>query len=284
MKSESIMKKILILFLSVTASLIITSCHIENDFFGGHDYTPPAPPRGIYTITGDNWVEINWNHNNDRDLDGYNIYYSNSYDGRYELIGSSRKNYFIDYGARNGKTYYYALTAFDYDGNESELSPDVIYDTPRPEGYNQVIFDFRRFPNNAGYDFSAYNVKRYDDNSTDMFFDNDEGAYYMVVWDDTDIQDMGPTYDIYDISKASLTGWSSTKDVRLKVGNTYVVWTWDNRYAKFRVNLLTRERVVFDWAYQTVEGNKELKTGRVDNGERKPIDKTKLNERLKKYN
>jgi hypothetical protein len=276
------MKKILIIFLSITASFIITSCQIENDFIGVRDYTPPAPPKGIYTITGDNWIEINWIHNTERDLNGYNIYSSNSYNGRYELIGTTRKNYFTDYGARNGRTYYYAVTAFDYDGNESELSADVIYDTPRPEGYNQVIFDFRRFPNNAGYDFSAYSVRRYDDNLTDMFFDNDNGIYYMVVWDDTDIQDMGPTHDIYDVSKAPLTGWSSSKDTRLREGNTYVVWTWDNHYAKFRVKLLTPERVVFDWAYQLVEGNRELKTSRINNGERKPHDITKMNERLKR--
>ncbi len=261
---------------------MITSCHIENDFFGGYDNTPPAPPRGIYTISGDNWIELHWTQNTERDLDGYNIYFSYSYNGRYELIGTTRNNYFVDYEARNGKTYYYAVTAFDFNGNESDLSSEVIYDTPRPEGYNQVIYDFRRFPNNAGYDFSTYNVRPYDDQYTDMFFDNDNGSYYMVVWDDTDIQDMGPTYDIYDISKAPLSGWSTTKDVRLKEGNTYIVWTWDNHYAKFRVKLLTSERVVFDWAYQTAEGNRELKSAKGNSDTRKPIDKNKLNERLKR--
>ena len=32
-----------------------------------------------------------------------------------------------------------AVAAYDFNGNESELSYDVIYSTPRPEGFNQPI-------------------------------------------------------------------------------------------------------------------------------------------------
>lgn len=238
---------------------MFSGCIIERDIIGYHDLIAPAPPKNIYTITGDNWVNINWQHNYEKDLDGYNIYRSFSYYGRYELIGFTRSNFYTDFSARNGNTYYYALTAIDLSGNESELSSDVVYDTPRPEGYNQAIFDFRRFPNTSGYDFSGYSVLPYNHNDCDMFFDNDNGKYYMVVYDDTDIQDMGLTRDIYDIDKAPLTGWNPNKEVRLYVGHTYVVWTWDNRFAKFRVKYLSNERVVFDWAYQLVEGNRELK-------------------------
>lgn len=243
-------------------SLFFSGCIIENEFTKYNDNIPPMPPQNIYSITGDNWVELHWKHNTEKDLKCYNIYRSASYYGRYTLIGYTENNYFLDYTARNGNTYYYALTAVDFSGNESELSSDVIYDTPRPEGYNQAIFDFRRFPNSSGYDFSTYSVVPYDDDYCDMFFDNYNGTYYMVVYDDTDIQDMGPTQDIYDIDQAPLSGWSTTKDVRLYVGHTYVVWTWDNHFAKFRVKYISPERVVFDWAYQLVEGNRELKSSK----------------------
>ncbi|MGB9665071.1 MAG: fibronectin type III domain-containing protein [Ignavibacteria bacterium] len=246
------------IFLSLIP-LFFSGCIIETDISNYRDFIPPSPPKNIYSITGDNWVELNWQHNLEPDLDGYNIYRSFSYSGRYEFIGFTKRNYFVDYTARNGNTYYYAITAVDFSGNESDLSTDVIYDTPRPEGYNQVIFDFRRFPNNSGYDFSSYSIVPFDNDNCDMFFDNDNGKYYMVVYDDTDIQDMGLTNDIYDIDKAPISGWSPTKDVRLYVGHTYVVWTWDNHYAKFRVKYLSNERVVFDWAYQLVEGNRELR-------------------------
>lgn len=247
------------IFLLILLSFSLSGCILQTDITDYRDTTPPKPPKNIYSITGDNWVELHWQNNYEQDLDGYNVYRSYSYYGRYEFIGFTQKNYFVDYAARNGNTYYYAVTAVDFSGNESELSTDVVYDTPRPEGYDQVIFDFRRFPNNAGYDFSNYSVVPYDNENCDMFFDNDNGKYYMVVYDDTDIQDMGMTNDIYDIDKAPVSGWSPTKDVRLYVGHTYVVWTYDNHYAKFRVKYISNERVVFDWAYQLVQGNRELK-------------------------
>lgn len=247
-------------FLIALSTLLISGCIMENHFTDYVDLQPPSPPKNIYTISGDNWLEIRWQFNYEKDVQAYNIYRSYSYNGEYRYIGTTSKNYFIDYSVRNGITYYYGITAVDYSGNESDLSYEVIYDTPRPEGYNQTIFDFRRFPNLAGYDFSNYSVVPYDNDNCDMFFENYNGTFYMVVYDDTDIQDMGPTSDIYDIDKAPISGWSPTKDVKLYEGHSYVVWTWDNHFAKFRVKYLTPERIVFDWAYQLAEGNRELKS------------------------
>lgn len=248
------------IFLISFSALVISGCIMENHFIDYADLQPTSPPKNNYTISGDNWIEIHWQFNYEKDVEVYNIYRSFSYNGEYRYIVTTSKNYFIDNTARNGITYYYGITAVDYSGNESDLSYDVIYDTPRPEGYNQTIFDFRKFPDLAGYDFSNYSVVPYDNDNCDMFFENYNGTFYMVVYDDTDIQDMGPTYDIYDIDKAPIFGWSPTKDVRLYEGHTYVVWTWDNHFAKFRVKYLTPERVVFDWAYQLAEGNRELKS------------------------
>jgi hypothetical protein len=76
---------------------------------------------------------------------------------------------------------------------------------------------------------------------------------------------MGPTNDIYDIEFAPISGWSPTKDVEAIVGHTYVIWTWDNHFAKVRIFSMTGDRVVFDWAYQLVEGESQLKGSR--NGE-----------------
>lgn len=237
-------------------SFFLSSCFFNTPY---EDLTPPSPPKNIVVINGDKRAEIYWKRNTESDLAGYNIYYSYSYDGKYTLIGSSSTNSFVDFGIRNGIKYYYAVTAYDYDGNESELSLDVAYAVPRPEGFNQSIFDSRRFPNNSGYSFSKYSVVPYNNQDADFFFEIYQGNYYLVVYDDSDIQDMGPTRDIYDISFAPTSGWSSTKDEIAKVGNTYVIWTWDNHFAKIRIKNITPDRIVFDWAYQTVKGEPMLK-------------------------
>jgi hypothetical protein len=259
------------IFIATFLTIAFFGCW-EDRFVDYYDYDPPTIPTDITVINGDNRVDIYWAENRERDLAGYNIYYSYSYNGKYYLLGSSSDAYYIDYGASNGEKYYYAVTAYDYNGNESELSMDVIYATPRPEGFNQSIFDYRKFPSTSGYDFSKYMVLPYDNQSTDFFFENFNGTYYLVVWEDTDIKDMGPTIDIYDIPFAPTSGWSSTKDEIVKVGHTYVIWTWDNHFAKIRIKNVTPDRIVFDWAYQTVQGNNQLKPLK-ENNERKPIEK-----------
>lgn len=271
---KKIMKKISYLAMGMLL-VTIWACDDDHHYY---DNTPPEPPTNIKTITGDNRVDIYWDANRERDLAGYNVYYSFSYDGRYELIGYTEETYFIDWDAQNGDTYYYAVTAYDFDGNESELSFDVVYDTPRPEGFNQAVFDYLEFPQTAGYDFDNYLVTPFNDQKTDFFFENYEGTFYLNVWDDTDIQDAGQTSDIYDVDMAPTNGWvpliegDNVKYVEAEVGHTYVVWTWDNHFAKVRISQITNERMVFDWAYQLVEGERQLKTSRIitDNREQLP--------------
>jgi hypothetical protein len=265
---EDMMKTMKLIFSGMALSVVLffTGCDHLNEW--DRDHQAPSEPQNIRAYAGDNLVDIYWDQNPEHDVAGYNVYYSYSYDGKYNLIGTTQNTHFVDNEASNGETYYYAVTAFDYDGNESELSTDVVYNTPRPEGYNQDIFDYTISPNNAGYCFKIYDNVAYDDSKADIFFENYNGKYYIDVWAaDTDIQDMGPTYDIYDIPKAPTGGWipvnsgENIKYAEAKVGHTYVIWTQDNHFAKIRVKNITSQRLVFDWVYQLQEGNRQLKRG-----------------------
>lgn len=248
------MKKVLIPLAAIVFAL--AGC-IRGPFEA--DFVPPSAPTGLRTATGDNFIELFWNANREADVSGYNVYVSGTFSGRYELIGSTSATYFNDEGAVNGKTYYYAVTAYDYDGNESGLSKDVAYDIPRPEGYDLVMTDYRTAPLFAGYDFSGYKVLPFNDPASDMWYESYNGEFYMNVRTDTDIKDMGPTSSILDIGTAPSSGWSTTHDVLLRVGHTYVVWTFDDHYAKFRVAAMSPGRVTIDWAYQTLKSSPLLK-------------------------
>jgi hypothetical protein len=240
--------------------ILFTGCK-DNIFIV--DTTPPEAPRGLYTYPGDNYVEVHWIANSERDVAGYHVYVSTSLHGTYEYIGTARGNAFVDNGVTNGTTYYYTLTAFDDNGNESQPSSDIAYDTPRPEGYGIRLINVGNNPDKAGYDFSTYTTGPYDDQYTDIYFEYYNGEYYMNVWKDSDIQDMGYTNSLYTIENAPDGGWSPTKDVRLIEGHSYVVWTWDNHYAKFRVVQLSPSSMMFDWTYQLQEGNSRLKASTV---------------------
>lgn len=245
------MKTILLL---LGAGLMLSACDVYVV-----DTTPPAIPAAIRTISLDNAVQIDWAPNTESDLAGYRVWVSDQYNGRYTMIGTTKDAIFVDYDARNGQTYYYGVTAYDLEGNESEMSQDVAYDTPRPEGYGVRLYDYNAVPSTSGYDFSTYSVGLYNDDFTDVFFETYNGVFYLNVWDDTDIQDMGYSASLDEISSAPEAGWSPSKYAEAIVGHTYVIWTWDDHYAKVRVKNIIGNSVVFDWAYQVAPANPELK-------------------------
>lgn len=238
------------------------------------DTTPPPAPQGIKTISLDNAIEISWLPSQAGDVTGYNVWRSPSPNGRFVILGSVHNSPFVDYGALNGLTYYYAISAYDAGGNESPLSNEIVYDTPRPEGYNVQLLDAATSPGVSGYSFSGA-ITRFDDNSADLYFENIKGWLGLNVWTDTDIQDMGYTASLDEITSAPGSGWSPTKSAEAIAGHTYVVWTWDNHYAKIRITNVTLSSVTFDWAFQTAVGNPELKpapdAGRARAPIRKPV-------------
>ncbi|MFZ1729465.1 MAG: hypothetical protein WBQ23_03935 [Bacteroidota bacterium] len=246
-------------FFLLISFLLLSACSSRHDDIVYTDGTPPLPPVGIISISLDNAVELQWIANQEPDHDGYNVFVSSRYDGKYDFIGTTRATTFVDRGATNGITNYYAVTAYDYDGNESDLSRDVVYDTPRPEGRNVALVDRFAMPVRAGYDFSEYMVLHFDTDFTDFFFEvTAEGIPYLVVWDDSDIQDMGYTGNLDEISTAPTAGWNPTGDALAVSGHTYVIKTFDGHYAKIRLINVNSSGMTFDWAYQVARGNPEL--------------------------
>lgn len=233
-----------------------------DDQTAPRDLNPPAAPRGLYSVTGDNGVTLHWLQNTERDVAGYRIYESScgGVDCRYDPIGSTTLTTADVVGLTNGVTRYFAVTAIDRAGNESELSYDNVYDTPRPEGFGRVLSNASITPATAGYDFSAYTVRPFDDPATDIYFSTSSGVSSMICpFTDTDIQDAGYATSLNAVDVAPSAGWSPSGAVELIPGHCYVVWTFDNHFAKFRVTGLTASQVTFDWAYQTDAGNPELR-------------------------
>jgi hypothetical protein len=262
------------------ASLALSGCN--EDPVAPRDLTPPAAPRGLYTVTGDHTVYMSWYSNTEPDVAGYRIYEAGCATGPscpYDRVGSTTGNTFALGGLPNGVTRYFAVAAYDYAGNESDLTYETIHDTPRPEGFNAVVTSYLSVPTAAGWDFSAARVRPFDDPVTDMFF-GDNGATLMMFVPDfgTDIQDAGFASTLDAVDFAPNGGWSPTGSVELIQGHCYVVWTRDDNYAKFRVtNIIPQPSgspvVQFDWAYQVDTGNPELKARpvRPEGGGRRPI-------------
>lgn len=255
----------------IAAGLLIAGCHEVT----GPGDRPPAAPRGVYSVTGDHEVTIHWLANTESDVAGYYVYQapcSRGSDCPYDLVGTvsdPNGTSFVVTGLANGETWYYAVSAYDRKGHESDLSYDDVFDTSRPEGFGVTLNNASETVSQSGFDFSSYGTagarRAWNDPLTDMYFTGDSVTSLMVVpsLSNGGIQDMGPGSSLDAVDYAPSSGWSPTGSVELIIGHNYVLWTRigspDVHYAKFRVTDLTRHRVTFDWAYQVAPGNRELR-------------------------
>jgi len=259
-------------FLILTV-LFVAGC---DDSTSVRDRIPPAAPRGVYSVTGDGEVALTWLANTEADVAGYRLYEAPCASGAncpYDRIGATTGTTFRVTDLTNGATRYFAVAAYDHAGNESDLSYEVIFDTPRPQGFGRTLNNYLDTAGGSGYDFSAYATRDWDDPATDMFFGFNGTVDQMFVPDfQTDIQDAGYASSLDAVDFAPSAGWSPTGSAELIVGHCYVVWTRDDHYAKFRVTDIrppapgVPAKVIFDWAYQVDPGNRELRARKMKDG------------------
>jgi hypothetical protein len=227
------------------------------------DDDPPAAPRAVHSVTGDERVTIHWIENTESDLAGYRVYRGPATNGPFAsiaLVGAAATSY-VDLNVTNGTTYYYAVAAYDDAGNEGDLSVEDVFDTPRPAGTNVTLGPAAGEATgpDAGFRFATATVVPSTNSNADVYFDVVGGTRLMLARDNvTDIQDAGlHVLDDLDWAPGD-EGWSPTGSVELILGHAYYVWTRDDHYAKFRVTALSDTQVRFDWAYQVDAGNQEL--------------------------
>jgi len=238
----------------------ISGCYIDTD--DERDNEPPAVPRGVITITGDEQVIIEWYPNGEYDLAGYQVWRGRddtNFDNLAEVSEDTTR--YVDTTVRNGETYFYAVSAYDIHGNESELSPENAWDTPRPDGRNITLDDYNIFPDRSGFDFSRPEKGSvpWDTAATDIYFgfDTEVNVTYLYSDNETLMQDLGYHENFDTVDFVPDMGYTSLF-VELLEGHVYAINTPDNNFAKIHVRELYEDAVIFDWAYQTDPGNVQL--------------------------
>jgi hypothetical protein len=235
----------------------------------------PATPQGVYSVTGDEVVWIYWNGIYESDVKEYVVYRSAQETTGFQAIGTvaaednPNLNLLIyeypDGAVTNGATYYYAVTAVDHAGQESDLSAENVYDTPRNEG-QASIFPWEVDSTLAGFNLETARNVHFRSAAADVWIDTDpidDNVRYLNAGSvDVNIQDFGYTSSFDDVSYAPDTGWSQLGYVEIILGHTYVIWTADNHFAKMRaVSFNGSGSITFEWAWQNDAGNPELAPG-----------------------
>jgi hypothetical protein len=259
------MKSKMFPILVVLGALVLVGCDDDDCIFD----PAPAAPQGVYSITGDNEVYLYWYGPYEADIVEFIIWRSDEPIHGYEEIGRRAaednpelhlwRYEYIDETAHNDVTYFYAVSAVDLAGQDSDLSAEVVKDTPRPEG-EVILYDVLAHPDSSGFHFAT--ATRIFPALADVYVDSVEGIFFLnAANDSTDLQDMGYTDSLDNIDKAPLDGWSNLGWVEIILGHMYVIWTKDFRYAKMRVESINEGSVTFAWAYQRVKDNPELAPG-----------------------
>jgi hypothetical protein len=252
-------------------AVMLVGCGDDDDPMVVFDNGPPSAPDGVYSITGDLQVEICWNPNPEDDIAGYEVYWNDAPTGNFSFVARVDANTtcFIDTDVDNGTTYFYAVLALDKDGLESELSYEDVFDTPRPEGTNLILFDYLGQNSDlSGYDFSSkpYGFPQaWDSTTTDVYFGapNDVPTLFADQGAGVKIQDYG-FIDLIYVDWAPRAGWAPSGQVELIQGHSYIVRIGDDNIfnmAKIHVVSADKFSVTLDWAYQETANNQELAPG-----------------------
>lgn len=238
-------------------STFLSGCELYS-VVAYHDPTP-AIPTSVSSITADGAIYLNWEDGSAVPVAAYRIYRGEGSAEQLYFLASCPEPGFVDYDVSNGITYYYGVTTVSPDGHESGLSR-IVNDTPRPEGYDLVLFDAGLRADRSGFDFDSQIRTSLDDPRTDVLTEIDPATGLLVLWamPGTDLQDMGFTETLDDITYSPTDGWSPDGSAVVIYGHTYVVWTENNHFAKLRAVEVATTWARLDWAYQVDPGNPEL--------------------------
>lgn len=81
-------------------------------------------------------VTLAWDPNTEPDVAGYRIYYGLERDQYSNRIDVGNQTSYTLASLADGKTYYFAATVYDQEGNESDFSDEVVFNVPPPCTYS----------------------------------------------------------------------------------------------------------------------------------------------------
>ena len=246
-----------------------------------------AAPATMATVSLDGAIFLRWSDNPFQSEPGafqqYRVY-SARYDldadlcdGSWSLEGTTVSPEFLAGALSNGVSRCFGVSAESVEGYESLWSP-VYADTPRPDGRNVLMYPLSVDANQSGFRFfddanGDGQVSRIElglvgpggSPSVDFWVYRDGADAIFLVPQragvDVAVYGAAPVGDLTDIDVAPLTGFLPS-GVEAVPGWGYVFQMPGGdgflRYGALRPTHVSRDFIIFDWAYQTDPGNPEL--------------------------
>ncbi|MBA2565452.1 MAG: hypothetical protein H0V09_08545 [Gemmatimonadetes bacterium] len=238
----------------------------DDDDDGGFSAGRPDAPTNLTSFTGDGQVVLVWDPSDD-EVESYNVYALIDQTDEFELIGVTTSAAFLDDDVVNGDTYFYKVTALDFDGDESNFSNEA-FDTPRPDELNVLIESAGVDPAEAGFDLTTGQVVSATSSSATFRFEEIAGVPRLVPANGAEVQSVGfvdalscrGAGDCIELNFAPESGYFPETAEAL-VGAAYVFRIprgGDRLFGAVRISHTAPGVLVFDWAFQTDANNREL--------------------------
>ena len=120
----------------------------------GETYTyqdlAPLSPRNLSSVVDSNYITVRWNRNTEADTAFYKVYRDTvsgfSVDST-KLVNSSRDTFFVQPNPHSVARYVYRITCVDNQGNESQLSPELVVNVVGIEHYPQLTTNYLLYQN-----------------------------------------------------------------------------------------------------------------------------------------
>ena len=104
----------------------------------------------------------------------------------------------------------------------------------------------------AGYNFSERKVVSCEDSTVDMYLSfSEEGGYFFLVPEDTQIKDIGSHNQLRSVRLIKPGGWSANHAASLMAGHVYVVWASTGDLYLVKVDALWEKHVMFGWLWHS---------------------------------
>jgi hypothetical protein len=244
-------------------------------------FARPPRPEAPQIVALDGMLYLRWP---DDDLGGrlwrYLLFQERrDADSVFFQVGSTDGNAFLDVLAQNGVAYRYSVAAMDIDGHIGDRSMLSLAGIPRPDAQGTLVYAFADSAQASGFEFdaAARTGRRVAGDSPQAHwrFEHDGQEWLIrplggaVALDAgfTTALTCGPGSDpgCESVQEAPLTGYQDAP-LPLRLEHTYVLRMGSGtaaRYAKLRVQILgfgqqDRRLMIFDWAFQTVPGERAL--------------------------
>jgi hypothetical protein len=246
-------------------------------------FARPPRPEAPQIVALDGMLYLRWT---DTDFGGFWKYLvfqeRRNADSVFFEVGSTDGNGFLDVLALNGVAYRYSVAIVDTLGHVSDRSAISAPGIPRPDALGALVYAFSDSAQASGLQFDATartaRVVAGDSPLAHWRLEADAQGWRLRPLNGSAVVDAGFTTALTCgpgtdpgcvwVREAPLSGYQ-TEPIRLNLEHTYVLRLGSGtaaRYAKLRVQILgfgqqDRRIMIFDWAFQTVAGERSLNVG-----------------------